>query len=145
MEFASPAWSPWLEGDKKKLEAVQEKALRMVTGLNGKNYRDRCREVGLETLERRRERQDMAEVYRMMEGNQGENILQRTGNGTGVRTRREADQRSLKKRYSRTDLRKYSFGVRVTDMWNRLSVETRESKDGTTFKKRLRVEWREEE
>ncbi len=145
MEFASPAWSPWLEGDKKKLEAVQEKALKMVTGLNSKNYRDRCREVGLETLERRRERQDMAEVYRMMEENQRENILQRAGNGARVRTRREADQRSLKKQYSRTDPRKYSFGVRVTDMWNGLSVETRESKDGTTFKKRLRVEWREKE
>ncbi len=33
VEFASPAWSPWNAGDQKELERVQQKAIKMVTGL----------------------------------------------------------------------------------------------------------------
>jgi hypothetical protein len=45
LEFASPAWSPWLLGDISVLEQVQEKALRSVAGLKGTTYLERCREV----------------------------------------------------------------------------------------------------
>ncbi len=50
LEFASPAWSPWNLGDQEKLEKVQEKAVKMVTGLTGTTYEERCVELGLETL-----------------------------------------------------------------------------------------------
>ncbi len=117
--------------------------MRMISGLKGKTYQDRCREVGLETLERRREKQDMAEVYRMLNGGELEtNILPLTGVRAGARTRRAADHTSLQKQYARTDPRKYSFGVRVMDKWNSLSQETRESKDRKAFKARLNMEWR---
>ena len=33
LEFAAPAWSPWQEGDKSCLEEVQQRAVRMVSGL----------------------------------------------------------------------------------------------------------------
>jgi ribonuclease P/MRP protein subunit RPP40 len=33
LEFASPAWNPWQQGDKDVLERVQEKAVKMVSGL----------------------------------------------------------------------------------------------------------------
>ncbi len=35
LEFASPAWSPWNQGDQDELEKVQQKAVSMVTGLRG--------------------------------------------------------------------------------------------------------------
>ena len=54
LEFSSQAWAPWLETDKTALEKVQEKAVRMVSGLQGKTYAERCEELGLETLENRR-------------------------------------------------------------------------------------------
>ncbi len=38
LEFASPAWSPWNLGDQEELEKVQEKAVKMVTGLTGTTY-----------------------------------------------------------------------------------------------------------
>jgi hypothetical protein len=37
----------------------------MVAGLKGKEYAERCMELGLETLEERRQKQDMALVYKM--------------------------------------------------------------------------------
>jgi ribonuclease P/MRP protein subunit RPP40 len=56
LEFSSPAWSPWLQGDIDTLEKVQEKAVKMVAGLKGETYQEKCAELGLETLEKRRER-----------------------------------------------------------------------------------------
>jgi ribonuclease P/MRP protein subunit RPP40 len=35
LEFLSQAWSPWLVGDIEVIEKVQEKAVRMVSGLKG--------------------------------------------------------------------------------------------------------------
>ena len=58
-EYAVQAWSPWTQADKELLEAVQKRAVRMVSGLRGKEYEDRLKEVGLTTLEARRQRGDM--------------------------------------------------------------------------------------
>jgi hypothetical protein len=46
LEFSSPAWSPWLQGDKEALEKVQEKAIKMVAGLKGSIYEEKCEELG---------------------------------------------------------------------------------------------------
>jgi hypothetical protein len=37
LEFASPAWSPWLEADKELLEKIQRRAVNMVWGLRFMN------------------------------------------------------------------------------------------------------------
>jgi hypothetical protein len=52
--FASLAWSPWLQGEKDVLEKGQEKAVKMVSGLKTTTYLERCDELTLETLEKRR-------------------------------------------------------------------------------------------
>ncbi len=44
------------------MERVQEKALRQITGLKGNTYEERCKELNLETIERRRYVQDKAQV-----------------------------------------------------------------------------------
>ena len=38
LEFSTPAWAPWAEGDKNILEKVQRKAVGMVSGLCSKVY-----------------------------------------------------------------------------------------------------------
>ncbi len=48
-----PAWSPWQEGDKEVLEKVQKRAVKIISGLEGKTYEERLKEVGLLTLEER--------------------------------------------------------------------------------------------
>jgi hypothetical protein len=66
LEFSAPAWSTWLQGDKDMLEKVHEKAVKMVAGLKGANYLEKCAELGLETLEKRRNDQDLALVYKFV-------------------------------------------------------------------------------
>jgi hypothetical protein len=55
-----------------------------------------------------------------------------------VRTRRAAAAHGLAAQYARTDIRKYSFPVRVVESWDRLpdQVKTTTSKD--VFKRMLR-------
>jgi ribonuclease P/MRP protein subunit RPP40 len=60
LEFSTPSWAPWLAGDREVLEKVQEKAVKMVAGPKGRTYEERSAELGLESLQERRIRQDMA-------------------------------------------------------------------------------------
>lgn len=50
LDHCSQAWSPWTKADIQLLESVQERAVRMTSGLKEKSYIDRLREVGLTTL-----------------------------------------------------------------------------------------------
>jgi ribonuclease P/MRP protein subunit RPP40 len=59
LEFAAPAWSPWNSGDQGELDQVQQKAVRMVSGLKGTTYEERCEELGIQTLKERRQKQDL--------------------------------------------------------------------------------------
>jgi ribonuclease P/MRP protein subunit RPP40 len=54
LELAAPSWSQWLAGAIEKIEKVQGKAVKIVTGLQSREYKERCSEFGLETTEDRR-------------------------------------------------------------------------------------------
>ena len=49
LKYAVAAWSPWTQGDKEILEAVQRRSVMMVTNLKGKNYSQRLEELGMTT------------------------------------------------------------------------------------------------
>jgi hypothetical protein len=59
LEFVVQAWSPWTLQDKDMLEKVQKRAVGMVSGLGGTNYKEKLKELGLTTLEERRHQADM--------------------------------------------------------------------------------------
>ena len=62
LEFAAPAWSPWTRNDIDCLEKVEKRAVSMVSGLEGHDYEDRLKELGLDTHEERRLQIDMTQV-----------------------------------------------------------------------------------
>ena len=68
VEFASPAWSPWTEHDKATHEKIQIRAVNLVAGLKGNSYEEKCNELGLETLEKRRVKQDLLQTYKILHG-----------------------------------------------------------------------------
>ena len=72
LEFASSAWNPWQREDKEILEKVQMKAVGMISGLAGRTYEDRCKELGLETLEVRRVKQDMLQTHKLLRSASGQ-------------------------------------------------------------------------
>jgi hypothetical protein len=109
---------------------VQEKAVKMVAGLKGANYLEKCAELGLETLEKRRNDQDLALVYKFVTKNDRQTLFSRQD---GARTRQAAGGHGLTVQYARTDPRKYSFAVRTVDSWNRLPERVKAAETGESF------------
>ena len=136
LEFSVPAWSPWLAGDREVLEKVQEKAVKMVTGLKAVSYEDRCAELGLETLQVRRERLDMALVHKYI-GKENQTLFRMMSANGGARTRRAAGAKIIASQYARTDIRKESFAIRVVETWNRLPDSVKLTEKLESFKKKL--------
>ena len=50
-------WSPNAKKDKRKLERIQRVATKMIPELSELTYEDRLKEMGLQTLQDRRERE----------------------------------------------------------------------------------------
>ena len=64
LDYCIQAWRPYLKKDIETLERVQRRVTRMVEGLKNLSYEDRLRKMNLTTLETRRTRADMIEVYK---------------------------------------------------------------------------------
>ena len=100
------------------LERVQHRFTRMVPGLGDLEYGERLGVLGLLTLEERRNRSDMVEMYRVLKGLSAipaETFFELNGNG---RTR--GNSKKIVKKVVQTDIRKYFFSQRVVNRWNGL-------------------------
>ena len=128
--------------DKDVLEKVQRKAIGMISGLKTKTYEERCKELGLETLEARRERQDLLETYKIRE-KQGKTNTGRLLPGnqvrTGAVTRSGADPNNIAVQRTKLDIRKYNFSVRAPETWNKLPSELKASETIKDFKRGLKI------
>ena len=74
LEFAVPAWSPWTQGDIHTLERVQQRAVKMVSGLQGPTYEDKLRELQLLSLADRRTQYDLMQNYKFIRGIDNVNV-----------------------------------------------------------------------
>ena len=69
MEFVvwyGMVWAPWTAEEKQVLEREQQQAVEMISGLKGHTYEEKCKEIGLETLERRREHMNRRQTYKIV-------------------------------------------------------------------------------
>ena len=68
LEYCVQFWSPYYRKDIIKRERVQKRFTRMLPGLDGLSYKERLDRLGLFSLERRRLRGELIEVYKIMRG-----------------------------------------------------------------------------
>ena len=66
IEYTSLVWSPVFKKDMIALENVQRRATKLVKGITHLSYSDRLRKLGLSSLEYRREREDVIQVYKIL-------------------------------------------------------------------------------
>ena len=71
LEYCIQAWRPHLVKDIEILEKVQKRATRMIEECAGKAYEGRLQIVGLTTLECRRLRADLIEMFKILKGLEG--------------------------------------------------------------------------
>ena len=82
-----------------KLQKVQERAVGLVSGLRSKDYLGRCEQLGLETLEKRRENQDLIQVYKILNNKDrlaSEKLFETVSQGAVRVTRQGADPLNLR-------------------------------------------------
>ena len=68
LEYCSPVWSPHFQKDKSLMEKVQHCFTRLFQELRSLSYNDRLKKLKLWTLEERRNRADLIELYKMSRG-----------------------------------------------------------------------------
>ncbi len=68
LEFAIQAWQPWYQKDMEVLEKVLERAVKMIGGLKGSTCKEKLKELGLQSLEERRQEADLVLAYKVLHG-----------------------------------------------------------------------------
>ena len=142
LEYAAAVWNPWQVGDIDLLESVQKKAVGMVSGLKGKNYEEKLREIGLDSLKTRRLKIDMTETFKIVNGFakvKYDTWFQLYRDIPNLRTTRlNQDPMNLKRsRVCNTDIRNNFFSQRVINNWNLIPANIKKSKTISSFKSQL--------
>ncbi|MEW8545255.1 MAG: reverse transcriptase family protein [Candidatus Thiodiazotropha sp.] len=139
LEYATTVWSPMFKKDSVILENVQRRATRMVNTISNLSYEDRLKRLGLPSLEYRRLRADMIEVYKILNGIEKVDV-NKFFTITDSNTTRGNDLKLFKKR-SRLNIRANVFSNRVTNNWNSLPNYVILAPSLNAFKSRLNKHW----
>ena len=121
-----------------KTDNVQSRVTKLVMTVKHLSYTERLERLKLPTLKYRCTRVDMIEDYKILTDKYDRNV--------NLHLERQKDSisrgHSLKLVHPREqyDLRKYSFTVRIVNLWNVISANT-----VNTFKNRLDKFWSEQE
>lgn len=135
LDYAVQFWSPYFRMDINRLEAIQRRMTKMISGIRNLDYKDRLERLQLHSLERRRLRGDLIEVFKWVRGfNKGDisKVLIVSDPGITRTNGFKLDKFRFKKEIGRN-----WFTNRVVDEWNRLSRDVVGATTLDCFKKRL--------
>ena len=121
LEYCVQAWRPYLQQDINNIEGVQRRMTKMMREVEEEEYEQRMKTTKLMSLEMRRLKSDLIEVYTIMhnlEGLKREDFFPLRSAG------RRGHQYTITKQYSHLNSRKYFFSQRVVNQWNRLPSTT---------------------
>ena len=136
LDYAMQAWSPYMEKDKKIIEKVQARATKLIPNIKDLPYEDRLNRLNLTTLERRRQRGDLIQTYRIM--NQIDKINPDSMfQKAFLYTRTRGHQQKFAKARPRLDVRKHFYSQRAVEPWNKLPESATQVPTLLCFKKEL--------
>jgi len=134
LEYAVQFWSPTLRKDIARLERVQARATKLIPSLRHKRYEDRLKELDLFSLETRRLRGQLIELFKILKGFDNVDYGNMFCLKEGI-TRNNGLKLELR-RFHR-DLCGNFFTYSICDKWNSLPTEVVNSESVESFKTRL--------
>ena len=123
-----------MQKDTKLLESVQHRATRLVIDFRSLSYEQRLSRLKLTTLETRRLRGDLIEVFKIMKG--FDNVDYRDFFIVSANRCRGHSMKIYKERFN-TNIGKFMFSNRVVEEWNLLSEDVISANTVQVFKAKL--------
>ena len=136
LEYASTVWSPYKMKEKKLIEGVQRRATKLLPYLRNKPYDERLRHLGLPTLEYRRYRSDLIQVYKLLHGIDNADYRIFFKKST---TQLRGHNQKLFQRQNKLLTRKMTFSQRVVPHWNKLPEAAVNAQSVNSFKFQLNL------
>ena len=134
LEYAVQLWNPYHRKDIEVLERVQRRATKLIPSLRNKSYNDRLKLLSLHSLETRRMRGELIEVYKILNNFDAiDGVLQLVNSNSITRSN---GYKLVGKRF-RSDIAKNFFANRVVNNWNALPKNVVDSPSINTFKNNL--------
>ena len=131
IEFAISAWSPFLKRDIDVIEKVQRRVTRVPKALHGVEYQERLERMGLTTLETRRTRGDLIQLFKIVRGADLINWYREPTWSVKRSTKRSQLRREL---VASCQQRYNFFYNRIANIWNALPDEIVEAGSINKFK-----------
>lgn len=135
LDYAVQFWSPYYRMDINSLENVQRRMTKMIHEVRNLSYENRLKRLNLHSLERRRVRGDLIEVFKWMKGINKGDISRVLKVSSQDRTRSNGFK--LDKFRFQKEIGRNWFGNRVVDEWNRLPSDIIAAPSLDSFKHRL--------
>ncbi|KAL8614437.1 hypothetical protein ACOMHN_007773 [Nucella lapillus] len=139
LEYGHSVWQPHHKTLCSEVEDVQRRATKLLAPLRDKPYPERLMILGLPTLEHRRNRGDMIDLYKYMYG-----IYDSDRPKFEITKNRATRGNSLRiiKKHCRLDVRSGTFSQRVVNTWNDLPEFVVRAPSMNSFKGRLDAHWK---
>jgi hypothetical protein len=142
LEYCVQIWNPYLKKDIGTIEAVQRRASKLVPELKKLSYCQRLDALNWTSLETRRLRGDLIEMFKLVKGldkvNWQKPLVFKNSQESTLRHAPRRHEFVLERQLVKNcDQRFHFFTNRVANTWNKLEKDTINSKNVNDFKNKL--------
>ena len=139
LEYGNTIWGPHYQTDIVKVEGVQRRVTKLISGMKDIPYQERLKALNLPSLQYRRKRGNMIVMYKIING-----IVRIDSNkllSLRTNTRTRGHNRKIFKEHATKLCRINNFTQKSTNDWNSLPLKIISAPTLNNFKNQLDIHW----